>query len=139
MKYYLLIQLLSNSYLCSVILITQFITYPSFYNIDKETFIHHHKKYVDSISLIVAPIMLVELFSLIMIVYLTNDFTYIKCLIFLLCIWLITFIIIVPLHNKLSKRLDHIEIKRLINYNWIRTFLWLSKLIVIIFVSYEKF
>ena len=68
MKYYLLIQLLSNSYLCSVILITQFITYPSFYNIDKETFIHHHKKYVDSISLIVAPVMLVELFSLIMIV-----------------------------------------------------------------------
>jgi len=139
MKYYLLIQLLSNSYLCSVILITQFITYPSFYNIHKETFIYHHKKYVDSISLIVAPIMLVELLSLIMIVYLTNDIIYIKCLIFLLCIWLITFIIMVPSHNKLSKRLDNIEIKRLINYNWIRTLLWLSKLIVIIFVSYEKF
>ena len=31
------------------------------------------------------------------------------------------------------------EIKSLINYNWIRTILWSFKLLVIIFLYYEKF
>tara|TARA_B100001057_G_C22570800_1_gene841096 strand:+ start:154 stop:297 length:144 start_codon:yes stop_codon:yes gene_type:complete len=45
----------------------------------------------------------------------------------------------VPTHNNLSVKFDEEEIKKLINYNWIRTFLWFLKLVVIFFILYEKF
>ena len=139
MKVFLLLQILSNSYLCAVILITQFITYPSFLESDRTKFISYHRKYVKIISFIVAPVMIVEIFTLSMLVYLLKDFLLIKSLILLLCIWLTTFIMIVPLHNNLSIKFNQNEVTKLISYNWVRTFLWLFKLIVILFISYEKF
>jgi len=139
MKVFLLFQLVSNSYLCAVILITQFVTYPSFLQADTQKFISYHRKYVNIISFIVAPVMLIELITLSVLVYMTNDFLLIKSLILLICIWLTTFIMMVPTHNNLSLKFDEGEIKKLINYNWIRTFLWFLKLVVIFFILYEKF
>ncbi len=133
------IQIICNSYLLSLVIITQFITYPSFLHIDKRKFPEYHKKYVNKISFIVAPFMIIELLSLSFIAYLSGEFLIIKSLILLLVIWLTTFIVMIPSHNKISSTFDEIEIKRLINFNWVRTILWFSKLSLIIFLYYEKF
>ena len=117
---------------------TQFITYPTFLIIDKNSFNKYHRKYVNIISIIVAPAMVLEITSLIVLVYLSKDFLLVKSLILLLCIWLTTFIIMVPSHNILSRKNDSKEIKKLININWVRTFLWSVKLIVMLFIYYEK-
>ncbi len=133
------IQLVCNSYLVSLVLMTQFITYPTLLNIDKDKFSDYHRKYVNNISFIVAPVMLIELLTLFLIAYFSKDFLIIKCLILLLVIWLTTFFIMIPSHNRISKSFNIKEIKSLINYNWIRTILWSFKLLVIIFLYYEKF
>ena len=117
---------------------TQFITYPTFLIIDKNSFNKYHRKYVNIISIIVAPAMVLEIISLIVLVYLSKDFLLVKSLILLLCIWLTTFIIMVPSHNILSRKKDSKEIKKLININWVRTFLWSVKLIVMLIIYYEK-
>ena len=134
----LLFQIVINVYLLGVIIMTQFITYPTFLIIDKNSFNTYHRKYVNIISIIVAPAMILEISSLIILVYLSKDFLLVKSLILLLCIWLTTFIIMVPSHNILSRKNDSKEIKKLININWVRTFLWSVKLIVMLFIYYEK-
>ena len=134
-----LIQIVCNSYLVSLVFMTQFITYPTFLHIDKDKFSEYHRKYVNNISFIVAPVMLVELLTLLLIAYFSKDFLIIKSLILLLVIWLTTFFIMIPSHNRISKSFNIKEIKSLINYNWIRTILWSFKLLVIIFLYYEKF
>tara|TARA_B100000965_G_C19499684_1_gene716873 strand:- start:634 stop:1059 length:426 start_codon:yes stop_codon:yes gene_type:complete len=134
----LLFQIVINVYLLGVIIMTQFITYPTFLIIDKNSFNKYHRKYVNIISIIVAPAMVLEITSLIVLVYLSKDFLLVKSLILLLFIWLTTFIIMVPSHNILSRKNDSKEIKKLININWVRTFLWSVKLIVMLFIYYEK-
>ena len=131
-------QIIINVYLLGVIIMTQFITYPTFLIIDKNSFNKYHRKYVNIISIIVAPAMVLEIISLIVLVYLSKDFLLVKSLILLLCIWLTTFIIMVPSHNILSRKNDSKEIKKLININWVRTFLWSVKLIVMLIIYYEK-
>ena len=134
----LLFQIVINVYLLGVIIMTQFITYPTFLIIDKNSFNKYHRKYVNIISIIVAPAMVLEITSLIVLVYLSKEFILVKSLILLLCIWLTTFIIMVPSHNILSRKNDSKEIKKLININWVRTFLWSVKLIVMLIIYYEK-
>tara|TARA_S200000501_G_scaffold237459_1_gene222593 strand:- start:197 stop:556 length:360 start_codon:yes stop_codon:yes gene_type:complete len=118
---------------------TQFITYPTFLDIDKDKFSEYHQKYVNKISFIVAPVMLIELLTLFIIAYLSSDFLIVKTLILLLVIWMTTFFIMIPSHNRISKSFNKKEIINLINYNWVRTILWSFKLLVIIFLYYEKF
>ena len=133
------IQIVCNSYLVSLVFMTQFITYPTFLHIDKDKFSEYHRKYVNNISFIVAPVMLIELLTLFLIAYLSSEFLIVKTLILLLVIWLTTFFIMIPSHNRISKSFDKKEIINLINYNWVRTILWSLKLLLIIFLYFEKF
>jgi len=133
------IQIVCNSYLVSLVIITQFITYPTFLHINKDKFSEYHRKYVNNISFIVAPVMLIELLTLSLIAYFSGEFLIIKSLILLLVIWLTTFFIMIPSHNRISKSFNKKEIISLINYNWVRTILWFFKLLLIIFLYFEKF
>ena len=134
MDNFFLIQIISNSILIGVLLITQIISYPSLYSIDKTYFEKYHKNYVNSISYVVIPLMLIELFSLLYLTFYVSDLFMIKSLLILITIWLFTFICIVPLHNSLSKKRSDDTIIRLVNYNWLRTILWSIKLIIILIV-----
>ena len=118
-----------------VILMTQLITYPSFLKIDKNEFVSFHKKYVRNISFIAVPIMILELLTLVYMNVYINNLLFMKSLLVLIVIWLVTFIIIVPIHNQLSKKFEIEKIVSLIRYNWIRTVLWLSKIFIIIIIK----
>ena len=122
-----------------VISITQLITYPSFLEIDRAKFVDFHKKYVRTISFIAVPAMILELCTLIyMNIYISN-LILMKSLLVLIMLWLITFIIIVPIHNQLSKEFDYEKVISLIRYNWIRSVLWTSKIFIILYIFYEEF
>ena len=118
---------------------TQLITYPSFLKIDKNDFVSFHKKYVRNISFIAVPIMILELLTLVYMNVYINNLLFMKSLLVLIVIWLVTFIIIVPIHNQLSKKLEIDKIVSLIRYNWIRTVLWSSKIFIILYIFYEEF
>ena len=138
MKFIFLIHLIFNAVMIGVISITQLITYPSFLEIDKTKFIDFHNKYVKTISFIAVPAMILELFTLVyMNIYISN-LILMKSLLVLIMLWLITFIIIVPIHNQLSKKFDEEKVISLIRYNWIRTVLWTSKIFIILYIFYEE-
>lgn len=51
-------------------------------------------------------------------------------------IWLCTFAIQVPLHNRLHREHDRIAIHRLIRTNWIRTALWTLRAALVLLWTY---
>jgi hypothetical protein len=118
------IELLFSLSLMILIWIIQFLHYPSFHFIDPQRFgefeLHHTKR----ISMIVMPLMLGEgVLSLV-------RFQGIIFVILLL-IWLSTAFIQVPCHERLKAGYCEKTVSRLIQTNWIRTFLWSFKFFIL--------
>ena len=117
-----------------VSLITQFVTYPSFKLIKSITFSEFHKSYTKKMLFIVAPVMILELISSLLLVIfdISDNHTEIGLLITLILIWLLTFFNIVPIHNKLTVNYNKDLNQKLIKLNGLRTILWILKLILFI-------
>jgi len=119
------LNLFSNIYLIAISIIVQLVVYPSFKNLKKKSFTTFHKNYTKKMLFLVGPIMLLELIASLILVL---KFDQIKLpLIPLSFVWFLTFLLIVPIHNKLSKRFQEIEHKKLINLNFYRTLAWVVK------------
>ena len=119
------LNLFSNIYLIAISIIVQLVVYPSFKNLKKKSFTTFHKNYTKKMLFLVGPIMLLELIASLILVF---KFDQIKLpLVPLSFVWFLTFLLIVPIHNKLSKRFQEIEHKKLINLNFYRTLAWVVK------------
>ena len=125
--------ILLSSTLFGVILATQFVSYPMFLSVDRSSFTSYHMNYTFNISKIVLPLMILELFFVIEMLF--NNYNVFSLISFFLVvvIWLSTFLIQVPLHNSLSEKYCELKIKKLILSNWIRTCSWFVKLIVLFY------
>ena len=127
---YILLNIIINSILVGVILMTQFINYPLFKSI-KSDFTNYHKKYTERMGYVVAPLMVIELI-LVTYIILHHKENLFVIFIFLLTIiiWASTFFIQVPIHNTLSKKKEKNKIIILNKSNYIRTICWILKLII---------
>ena len=128
------ISLFTNLIMVGVSLITHFVTYPSFRLIKSNTFSEFHKSYTKKMLFIVAPVMILELISSLLLVIfdISDNHTEIGLLITLILIWLLTFFNIVPIHNKLTLNYNKDLNQKLIKLNGLRTILWILKLILFI-------
>ena len=127
---YILLNIIINSILVGVILMTQFINYPLFKSI-KSDFTNYHKQYTERMGYVVAPLMVIELI-LVTYIILHHKENLFVIFIFLLTIiiWASTFFIQVPIHNTLSKKKEKNKIIKLNTSNYIRTICWILKLII---------
>lgn len=130
MSLFLIGQLAISSSLLSLIWVIQLAHYPFFHFVSKENFSEAMKFHQRSISLIVVPLMILELAFA---VYgaLTGQRWGLLNLGLVLSIWLTTFLIQVPTHKKLLNFKEEDTIDELVRLNWIRTSLWTLKLIFI--------
>ena len=127
---FLLYNVVLNSILLGIILMTQFITYPLFQFIDSD-FKIYHKAYTKRMGYVVAPLMILELLLVIKITtHHYNNSIIILIGVLTLIIWLSTFFIQVPIHNNISKEKPTDLVLFLIKSNYIRTLCWLLKLIL---------
>jgi len=128
----LVLKLVSDAGLLVLIWLVQLVIYPSFrfYNISELK--KWHRPYTGRITLVVLPLMVSQLILSwgIVLAYNWDIFHTINAVLVLLT-WVSTFIIFVPLHQKIENA-QHLKIyiRKLITYNWLRTFLW-----TIIFVN----
>ena len=134
MNIIILISLFTNLIMVGVSLITHFITYPSFRLINPTIFNEFHKSYTKKMLFIVAPIMTIELISTLLIVIFDINYSYIDIILLgvLMLIWVLTFYMIVPIHNKLSVNYNKDLNQKLIKYNGLRTTFWIIKLLLFI-------
>ena len=116
------IHLFSNIYLIAISIIVQFIIYPSFKKYSFVEFKTFHSDYTKKMFIIVGPVMTVEL--------LCCAFLLIPAIL-LIIIWILTFFLIVPIHNKLNIKFNLNDHKNLIRLNGLRTLLWVLKVLFI--------
>ena len=110
---------------------TQFISYPILLKIDENNFRRYYDDYINRIAFIAGPLMIAEIITGFMLLFFILN-TIIKISFFiLLLIWMSTFAIQVPIHDRLSVKHSSKLIKNLIFTNWIRTFFWIFKLLIL--------
>ena len=117
-----------------VSLITQFVTYPSFIDIDTSRFKAFHKKYSYTMFLIAGPTMIMEAIASFFLVIDSFDNITLLSFFFLILVWILTFLKIVPIHNKISINPKINLFERLIQLNLIRTIFWILKFLSLLLI-----
>ncbi len=141
-KILFLANLSATLFLTGVIWTTQVVQYPFFAYFNAETFTKHHDEYRFWITPIVAPPMIAELLSAILLLFYPPENIDSKllwlALVLTLAIWASTFFIQVPLHEKLARSgFDSQTITNLVNTNWIRTILWSLRAALVLYLAWK--
>ena len=113
--------------LFGLIWIVQLVQYPAFFHVSDVNFEAFHQHHTASITIIVMPLMLIEIALVAYLTYQNNSIIYCIPLLLVILIWLSTFLIQVPIHHQLGEGKEVAIIKKLVQTNWIRTILWTFK------------
>ena len=128
-QFILQINIFSNIYLIAISIMVQFIIYPSFKNYSESTFKSFHSAYTRKMLFIVGPIMFLELLSTLYLVIKTSFFFPASIV---TLIWLITFFLIVPVHQSLNSSFNIRNHKKLLRLNFLRSTFWVLKLLLLV-------
>jgi len=107
-----------------LIWVIQLVHYPSFKYVSDAEFAEFAKFHASRISYLVIPLMIGELTTAF---FLLNHSWGAYNLFSIVLIWLSTFFLSVPCHNKLQQGKDDLQINRLVLSNWPRTVLWSTR------------
>lgn len=118
----LLGQLASTLPLVGVIWTVQVVHYPLFGAVGEADFIGYHARHSTRISVVVIPLMLVELATTLGSVVVGSGSW--RGLVPVGVVWATTFLVSVPLHGRLGSGFDVRAHRALVVTNWIRTAAW---------------
>ncbi|WKK80498.1 hypothetical protein [Marivirga arenosa] len=116
---------LSDFGLFVLIWIVQLIVYPSFTMMEKSNLLAWHPKYTQMITIIVMPLMLVQIILTLYLTYSNSNWILITQSVLVVMLWASTFFQAVPLHNLIESNQEVAEsAKKLVQVNWNRTAMW---------------
>ena len=137
-----LLQVFSSCFLCGLIWMVQIVHYPLLLKIPAESFLVYVKSHQQRISVLVVPLMLIELSSAILLMFVPPVFFGFELRLVNLgllgIIWISTFAVQVPLHSKLALNYDWQAIQQLVRSNWIRTLAWTLKSLLLVWVIWRS-
>jgi len=114
-----------------IIWFVQLVQYPSFANVDPASFPDFHAHHSNSISMIVAPLMIAEAVSGVAFLWAplrvqtpTQIWLGIGLIAF---IWASTLLLQVPAHRQLDSGFDEGTWRMLVRSNWLRTIAWSAR------------
>jgi hypothetical protein len=131
MKKIIILTLFCSFFMTGVIWLIQLLHYPAFLLIEETQFLKFHQQHTNIMTMLVGPVMIVELSCSIYLAKNLDRFWIMQFLIVLL-LWGLTFFVSVPLHNQLALGKNDVIINQLIMTNWPRTILWSLKSILIL-------
>lgn len=132
----LLSNLCLSAILCGLIWTVQLVHYPSFLDVGSKEYLIFQQNHMRNISLLVMPLMLLELFVgiYLQVAHFSTNIhwaVYVATALLIL-IWFVTFFIASPLHGRLvSQGYNADNIQKLINANWWRTIAWTGRTIIL--------
>lgn len=126
--------LISTTYMTGLIWFVQIVHYPLFVEVGRETFVSYERSHQNLTKFVVGPPMLVEMLTTSALLWLKPDSVDSRLLwggfILLIITILITAVISVPLHEKLSAGFDATAHWRLVQTNWLRTVAWTGRCMI---------
>jgi UDP-N-acetylmuramyl pentapeptide phosphotransferase/UDP-N-acetylglucosamine-1-phosphate transferase len=133
-----LLGLLVDAGLCVLAWMVQLIVYPGFLEYSPPDLRRWHYKYTPRITGIVAPLMLTQLALSVYHVIREPNVLSILVLILILSIWVITFLLFVPIHQRIDKsEADKTLLIKLVRLSWLRTVPW-TLVLLIDLINYLK-
>ena len=130
MHYVLLIHIFTTLFMCGLCWFVQIVHYPLFKEISAVDFPAYQKKNYAT-GFITVPVMIVELFTGIWVLYTNFSQLFLVNIVLLALIWGSTFIFQVPIHLQLVKTPTHLLMNKLILTNWIRTLSWTGRSVLL--------
>lgn len=129
----LLLTFTLTAVMTGIIWFVQINHYPLFLKISKPEFLSYEKEHTRLAGRLIAPLMFIELALSVMLVFNeTKPNTRAVCaLALLIIIWISTFAVQVPLHQKLVVEYNEKFIQQLIRTNWLRTVFWTVRLLIL--------
>ena len=133
----MVIHLLSTAIMVGVIWVSQLLHYPSFHFIEKDKYIKFQHFHMNRISIIVMPAMIIEILSgfLLLKPSFNSNIFFIISVFILIVIWVTTFLFFTKIHQDLSNGYNRLTVNKLVMINWVRTILWSSRLIILLFIN----
>ncbi len=124
----LLTQFVVTVFMTGVIWMVQLVVYPQFADVGPDTFDAYHAVYMQRVSFVVFPPMMIELAASCWAAILFwqtrwRVWMLVGAMLSLL-LWACTFFVQVPLHTQLTLGYSRDAILALVETNWIRTLLW---------------
>ena len=118
-----------------VIWVMQLVHYPSFHFIDSNRYRSFQEFHMEKISFVVVPVMLLEMGSGLIMIYLKHkeSLLFLISMLVLIFIWIITAVFFTTLHGKLTRGYDSLTVDCLVRINWLRTWLWTSRLFILLY------
>lgn len=129
-----LLNLAVTFYMLGLIWIVQLIHYPSFMLVDPSQFAAFHDKHSQALGLLAGPAMILELILSFLLFWREAGLLTALLVGLTLALWISTFFLSVPLHNRLASGYSKVLIVRLVQTNWVRTILWSLKAGVSVFI-----
>lgn len=128
------ISFISGLFMTGLIWFVQVVHYPLFSLIDASSFKEFHQEHTKKTTWVVAAPMMIELVSSgLAIFFISDNENTIPIMSFLMVflIFLSTALVQVPLHSRLGVKKNFEIIRKLVLTNWVRTFLWTSKTLLL--------
>lgn len=126
-----IIQLAASFFMTGLIWFVQLVHYPLFDKVGFNAFPQFHAEHTRRTSVVVMPVMLIELVTGVWLILLYHDGWGGICsriiVLLLIAIWLSTFLVQVPVHGRLGIFFQRFFYDRLVRSNWIRTIAWTIK------------
>lgn len=130
------LRLLTDTGFLVLIWAVQLVIYPSFKYYSKSDLNIWHISYTKRITFIVLPLMFAQLILACVHIYQSQDWYTISSLLIVIGLWLLTFIIFVPLHQRIdNNKFTDETCSSLVYRNWLRTLLW-SLLFILTLIYY---
>tara|TARA_B110000495_G_scaffold197965_1_gene209043 strand:- start:1512 stop:1895 length:384 start_codon:yes stop_codon:yes gene_type:complete len=121
-----------------LIITTQVVSYPMFHFVNKNNFSTYHNNYVNYVSTVVIPTMVLELGFSILLFLIYKSISFFIPLFINIMILITTYFIQVPIHNILGQKFNKQAIDRLIKTNWLRTLLWTVKVFLLVLIILKE-
>ena len=129
--------LIFSAIMVGVIWVIQLVHYPSFHFIDKDIYDSFQKFHMNKISIIVIPVMILELATgFLLLIGNSKNILIIISFGILILIWVITGLFFSDAHGKLISGYNELIVNKLVSMNWIRTALWTFKMILLLYLSH---
>lgn len=123
----LTIQLIACAAMTGIIWMAQVAIYPLFARLEGKAFDDYHTRYMNQVTYIIAPFMLIEAITCAACLSLGDWKGFVLPTILLALAWASTAFIQVPQHARLTPE----KVPALVRSNWIRTIAWTSRLILL--------
>ena len=137
----LLMSLASTLVMTGVIWFVQVVHYPLFAGVGEERFVAYAAVHSRTTSWVVAPPMVLELTSAILLLAKPPDgvsSTALQVALGLTVVtWLATFLLSVPMHTRLATAFDRDAWRRLVATNWVRTAAWTARSALLLVVVWK--